>query len=341
MRQKRELLNNCGKKKVIAFSCLIALLIAFPFIANGLFNTIYIIQLACFFGLYLIAVSGRDILFGYSGQISLGHAAFFCIGAYGSVMLHDYTKLPVLVTMILGSILATLMAALIAYPASKLVFHFLSLATIAFGEIIYQFVAQSPGKITGNFTGYFTDTVSIFGYKLNTNTRYYFFTLICVAIFLIAKRNIVNSRVGRALIAIRENSHAANGMGVNVRKYKIMAFAISAFYTAFAGGMYAHFVRFISPDTFTQKQSVLFLTMLLFGGTASMMGPFIGTFSVQMLNEVLRSAERYQLLIYGILLLIVIVALPGGIYGELLKIKEKVVMRFRRKEAVVKEDSNA
>jgi branched-chain amino acid transport system permease protein len=130
-------------------------------------------------------------------------------------------------------------------------------------------------------------------------------------------------------------------MGVNVRKYKIMAFAISAFYTAFAGGMYAHFVRFISPDTFTQKQSVLFLTMLLFGGTSSMMGPVIGTFSVQMLNEILRSAERYQLLIYGILLLIVIVALPGGIYGELLKIKEKVVMRFRRKEAVVKEDSNA
>lgn len=341
MRQKNIILKKYSKKKIIAFSCMIALVIAFPFIASGLFNTIYIIQLACFFGLYLIAVSGLDILFGYSGQISLGHAAFFCIGAYGSVMLRDYTGLPVLVTMILGSVLATLLAALIAYPASKLVFHFLSLATIAFGEIIYQFVAQSPGKITGNFTGYFTETVSIFGYKLNTNTKFYFFTLICVVIFLIAKRNIVNSRVGRALIAIRENSHAANGMGINVRKYKVIAFAVSAFYTAYAGGMYAHFVRFISPDTFTQKQSILFLTMLLFGGTSSMMGPIIGTLSVQMFNEVLRSAERYQLLIYGILLLIVILALPGGIYGELLKIKEKVVMKFSRKEAVVKEDSNA
>lgn len=331
MKEKKGVLQG-NRKKVIQGICLVAAVIALPFILRDVLDWNYGVQLLCFFGLYLIAVSGLDLLFGYSGQISLGHAAFYCIGAYGSVMLHDYTGLPILVTMLFGAVLATLLAALIAYPASKLVFHFLSLATIAFGEIIYQLVAQSPGKITGNFTGYFTQTVSIFGYPLNSYTKYYFFTAVCVAIFLIIKHNLVRSRVGRALIAIRENSHAANGMGINVRKYKVIAFAVSAFYTAFAGAMYAHFVRFISPDTFTQKQSVQFLTMLLFGGTSSLAGPAVGVLSVQILNEVLRSAERYQLLIYGVLLLVVIIALPGGIYGAVRGLKDKVVAMVHKRQ---------
>ena len=134
------------------------------------------------------------------------------------------------------------------------------------------------------------------------------------------------------MIAIRENSHAANGMGINVRKYKVMAFAISAFYTAYAGSLYAHLVRYISPDTFAYKQSVMFMTMLLFGGTASCTGPMMGVLSVQALNEVLRSAEKYQTLIYGILLLVVIVAMPGGLSSAFKK-------GFARKSKK-KEDSN-
>lgn len=300
-------------KKIIPF----ALLVAYPLIANGIFGYNYAVLLGCFVGIYVIAVSGLDLLFGYSGQISMGHAAFFAIGAYGSVMMHMYLGLPIMLTMLLSSIIATLVASLIAYPASKLVYHFLSLATIALGEIVYQFVAQSPGKITGNFLGLFTEPISFFGYELNTYTKNYYFFLVCVVIFLIAKSNLVNSRVGRAFIAIRENAYAAEGMGINVRKYKVIAFAVSAFYTAFAGGMYAHLVGYISPDTFMLKQSVTFLLMLLFGGTASIGGPIVGVISIQLLNELLRFAERYQMITYGILLLIVIVAIPGGLYGEI------------------------
>ena len=246
------------KNNKIVYILVGIVLLAFPFAAEKVFNWNYGVLLANFMILYIIAVSGLDILFGYSGQISMGHAAFFCIGAYGSVLLHEFTGLPVLITILIGTVLATLIGSLLAYPASKLVFHFLSLATIAFGEVVYQLVAQSPGNITGNFTGKFTETISLFGFKLNTYTKYYFFSVVCMVIFLIIKTNLVRSRVGRAFIAIRENSHAANGMGINVRKYKVIAFATSAFYTAFAGGLYAHLVRFISPDTFTQKQSVMF-----------------------------------------------------------------------------------
>ena len=318
------------KNNKIVYILVGIVLLAFPFAAEKVFNWNYGVLLANFMILYIIAVSGLDILFGYSGQISMGHAAFFCIGAYGSVLLHEFTGLPVLITILIGTVLATLIGSLLAYPASKLVFHFLSLATIAFGEVVYQLVAQSPGNITGNFTGKFTETISLFGFKLNTYTKYYFFSVVCMVIFLIIKTNLVRSRVGRAFIAIRENSHAANGMGINVRKYKVIAFATSAFYTAFSGGLYAHLVRFISPDTFTQKQSVMFLTMLLFGGSASVGGTVTGVFTVQFLNEILRSAERYQLLIYGVLLLVVILAFPGGLFGL---VKQAIKKVKTRKEA--------
>lgn len=313
--------KTISKKNLIILG---VILVAFPFVADKMFNWNYGVLLANFAILYIIAVSGLDILFGYSGQISMGHAAFYCIGAYGSVLIHQFTGLPVIVTILMGTVIATLIGALLAYPASKLVFHFLSLATIAFGEVVYQLVAQSPGNITGNFTGKFTDTISLFGFKLNSYTKYYYFSMICMVIFLVIKVNLVHSRVGRAFIAIRENSRAANGMGINVRKYKVIAFATSAFYTAFAGGLYAHLVRFISPDTFTNKQSVMFLTMLLFGGSASVGGTVTGVFTVQFLNEILRSAERYQLLIYGILLLLVILAFPGGLYGLIKQVIAKI-----------------
>jgi len=286
-------------------------------------NFNYGILICGFIGIYIVAISGLDLVFGYCGQISMGHAAFFAIGAYGSALLHKYAQLPILLTMVLAAIIAAVIGALLAYPASKLVFHFLSLATVAFGEIVYQLVAQSPGGITGNFTGFYTESINLLGFKINNNFRFYYFALACVCVFLLMKHRLVKSREGRAFLAIRENAHAANGMGINVRNYKIVAFATSAFYTAFAGAMYAHYVRFISPETFSNKQSVMFLTMLLFGGTASLSGPVLGAIAVLLLNEGLRFAERYQMLIYGIMLLVVILLMPGGIYGIIKKQLDK------------------
>ena len=281
----------------------------------GYFDYNYGILICCFIMLYTVAVSGLDISFGYCGQISMGHAGFFAIGAYGSALFHHYLHVPVPLAMVIASIIATGIGALLSWPASKLVFHFLSLATIAFGEIVFQVISHSPRNLTGNFSGFFSTTASVFGYSFDTYTKYYYFALFCTVALLVLKTTLINSRIGRGFIAIRENHHAANGMGINVRKYKVIAFATGAFYTAFAGAMYVHLVRYISPDTFMQKQSVLFVTMLLFGGSGSLLGPIIGAGTVLMLNESLRSAERYQMLIYGVLLLVVILLIPGGIYG--------------------------
>ena len=304
-----DLTKQEKQKRLLPVLVILVLTILLPFVLGE-----YQLMLCCTIFYYIIAVSGLDILFGYSGQISLGHAAFYAIGAYGSALMHNYWHLPVFISMILAAIIATGIGALLAVPASKLVFHFLSLSTIAFGEIVYQLLVHSPGMITGDFKGIYSTQMTFFGQDFSYR-NYFYFALICVIVFLLAKFFLVNSKTGRAFTAIRENSHAANGMGINVRRYKVMAFATSAFYTAFAGAMYMHLVGFVHPDTFVKKQSVLFLTMLLFGGTGTMFGPIIGVISVELLIESLRSLQEMQGFVYGILLLIVIVALPGGLYG--------------------------
>lgn len=307
----------------VKMAIIMVLVLALPLFL-GAINFNYGILICCFALLYIVAVSGLDVMFGYSGQISLGHAAYFAIGAYGSIMLHRYFGIMILFSMVIASVVATLIGIVIAYPASRLRFHFLSLSTIAFGEIVYQLVLQSPGAVTGNSLGIFTESISLFGFQLNTYTRFYYYGVVVVVIFLILKSNLINSKAGRALIAIRENVHAADGMGINVTGYKVIAFATSVFFCSYAGAMYAHLVRFVSPDTFMFRQSVLFLTMLLFGGTGSLAGSIVGAFSMMLLNEGLRAAERYQMLVYGALMLLAIIALPGGLYGSTKRLLERI-----------------
>jgi len=306
------MLEKLGKHKIFKLILSVVILVL-PLILSGFRNGNYLTLLVCFMLVYIVAVSGLDILFGYCGQISLGHAGFFAIGAYGSAILQTSTGLSPLLTSVLSSVAAMGVAAFIAFPAAKLKFHFLSLATVAFGEIIYSFISASPGGITGNFVGYFPKPMSIFGYKFDTFFKFYYFALVIVALALIIKYRIVKSKTGRALEAIRENTFAANGMGINVRKYKMIAFCASAFYVAFSGAIYGHLVGYISPGLFTFDQSVIFLTMVLFGGSGTIFGAVLGASAIQIMNELLRNLEQYYLLFYGIFLLIVILFMPNGL----------------------------
>ena len=327
---RQNLIQKIGIPQIVV----VLIAIVAPLILTGV-NFSYGILILNFMLVYVVAVSGLDIVFGYSGQISLGHAAYYAIGAYGSVMLHEYVGIPVIFSMIISAVAASLIGIVIAYPASRLRNHFLALATIAFGEIVYQLVAQSPGQITGNFLGFFTDPVNLFGFEFDSNMSFYYFGLVVVVIFLLLKTNLVKSRTGRALIAIRENSAAADGMGINVTLYKVIGFAFSALYCGFAGGMYAHMVQFISPETFMYRQSVMFMTMLLFGGMGNLWGPIIGVITVTLLNEGLRALEEYQLFIYGALMLLVIIALPGGIFGKVKQLVDNTKSRRAQKNADV------
>ncbi len=295
-------------------------------------NFSYGVMICCFIEIYIIGSSGYDILQGYAGQVSMGHAAFYAMGAYGTFLMHNYWKVPSFLGMLISCVLAAGVGALLAYPASKLKGSFLALATQAFNQIIYQFLIHSPKGITGDHLGIFSDHLKIFGVSLENYTAFYYFGLAFVVMFILLKIGMVNSRFGRAIQAIKQNPHAAEGMGVDTRKYKIIAFAVSAFYFAFAGGMYGVLVGYISPDSFTIAKSLQLLTMLMLGGTCSIAGPILGSIVITLMNEALRSYQEYQMLVYGITLLIVILVMPAGLLGTFNELKARWQKKHPKKE---------
>lgn len=305
----------------------------------------YFYLLLCFSAIYAIATSGLDLLYGYTGQISFGHAGFFAIGSYVSVLLSHPAwgtgkwfgfTLPPIITIFIAAIISMILGVLLSLPASKLVFHFLSLLTIAFGQLVFLSLTSFPG-LTNSYRGITAiPPVEVFGISFASalsKYRYYLLSLFFLVIFLVIKQNIIKSRVGRGFVAIRENVLAANGCGIDIHYYKMMAFGISAFFTGFAGALYAHMVGFISPDTYVASTSQIMMTMLLFGGNGNLVGPVVGAAVITLIQEGLASLKDYRMLIFGIFLLIVILFQPNGLYGLYLQVVAKLKKRTVKKNA--------
>lgn len=295
--------------------------------ANRAYMT-FTLSMVC---IYVIVVSGLDILFGYSGQISLGQAGFYAVGAYVSAMLSLYTTIPVFFCIFIGAAAASIIGGIFAYPASKLVHHFLSMTTIGFGEIA-RLVFLNGGKVTGGAVG----LLNIPGLKigpldLSSKESFYYFILVLAVLVVLLKKNLVNSRLGRSFIAIRENSNASSAFGINVSITRTVAFMISTFLAGLGGACYAHLVRFISPETFSRDQSNMFLIMLLLGGKGSLFGCVLGVFIMTFGMEFLQSFGQYRMLIYGIILLLVLFFIPTGIMGRLHDYLEKQKEKLKAK----------
>lgn len=315
---------------------LIALLVIAAVVAYMLQER-YLSMILDYICIYTIAVTGLDILFGYTGQVSFGHAGFYAIGAYGSTLLAMNFGIPPIITIFLGAILAMLFGLLIAFPASRLVKHFLSLLTIAFGQMVYTFIVGASWLTKGPSGIINIPRITIFGIKFSSYQTFFWIALIIMLLVLLAKRNIIKSRIGRAFIAVRENPHAAAGMGINVAKYKIIAFGISAFMAGLAGALYAHMIGFISPDTFTNTQSNMFMTMLLFGGIATMTGSVVGATVITVITELLQSFASAQKLVYAFFILVVLFFLPNGAVGLWDKIRHTLKARRSQKKEAVKQ----
>ena len=319
---------NSLKKNIWTIFAIIICIVVMLFVGQ---KTYYALIIALF-GIYSMVATSLDVLFGYTGQISLGHAGLFAIGAYSTTLLTTKLGIPTLLALLLGTIITTITGMLIAIPASKLVKHFLSLLMIAFGQIVYLII-NSWISLTGGSLGImYIPHLSIFGFSIDTNLKNAIVIWILLSLMLIIKKRIVNSRVGEAFVAIRENTVAARGLGIDVRKYKILAFAISAAMTGIAGGLYAFLRGFISPETFNGTQSTLFMTMLLFGGVTTLAGPVIGASTLLLVKEVFQSFSNWQGLIYALFLLIVLFFFPQGIIGLFNNIKSIAKNRVNKKE---------
>ncbi len=279
---------------------------------------------------YAIAVLGLNILTGYNGQISLGHGAFYAIGAYVTAILMDKFGVPYWLTIPLAGAVCLGVGFLFGLPALRLEGHYLALATFALAVAVPQILKY---KGIEHWTGGVQGIVTIkpdapFGLKLSADRWLYFFTLaIAVAMFVLA-RNLLSGRVGRALVAIRDHPIAAAAMGVNTALYKSLTFGVSAMYTGIAGALGAISVSFVAPDSFTFLLSITFLVGVVVGGLATLSGAVFGAIFIQFIPNVSEEISKAApWAIYGIFLIAVMFIMPSGVAGFV----RLIGARFKRK----------
>ena len=291
---------------IAAFAAGIALL---PFLLpNDYYLTVLIVA-----GFNAILTLGLNLLMGYAGQISLGHAAFFGISAYTTGILTATWRWPVPAGIVAGILLVVLVAAVIAVPTLRLKGHYLAMGTLGFGLIVY-IVLNEATALTGGPSGLTgIPKLAVLGTVVSSDRAYYYAVWVTVLLLFLLAQNLVRSRVGRALRAIHTSEAAAGVLGVNTERYKIGVFILSAFYAAVAGALYAHYVTFVSPGSFGFHASIQLVTMVVVGGMASLWGAVAGATFLTALPEALRAIEDYDILVYGGMLILCMMFLPGGL----------------------------
>ncbi|MBW1697540.1 MAG: branched-chain amino acid ABC transporter permease [Deltaproteobacteria bacterium] len=271
-------------------------------------------------GLNTIVVVGLNLLIGFAGQISLGHAAFYGLGSYFSGILTVNYGLSPWLAMGIGMIVTAAIACMIGYPSLKLKGHYLVMATLGF-SIIVNILMGEMDQFTGGHDGLIgIPPISIGPIVFDDDARNFYLIWTFVFVCMLLARNLLNSRVGRALRAIRGSEAAASSLGVNVSQYKVKVFVLSAVYASVAGSLYAHYITFISPGTYDFYYSIQVVTMVIVGGQGSLWGSLFGTALLTTISEALHVARQYHVIAYGIFLTLVLIFLPEGIlvgFGKL------------------------
>ncbi|MFJ8207344.1 branched-chain amino acid ABC transporter ATP-binding protein/permease [Micromonospora chalcea] len=260
---------------------------------------------------YVIAVVGLNVVMGFSGQISISHAAFMGVGAYTTAVLMGRWELPFPLAALAGVLLATLLGYVVGLPALRIAGHYLALATLAF-QLIVQSVIFNWESVTNGPRGIAVPPAVVGVFPLADRNLYYL-VLVAALLSLLFVRNVVRSRVGRAWRAIRDKEIAASVFGVDVARYKTLAFGVSAAYAGLAGAMFAITVGFLDPAAFNLWESVKQLTMVLFGGLGTLVGPPLGATLLVLAPEFLTPFREHSLLVFYVVLLLVLIFLRGGL----------------------------
>jgi branched-chain amino acid transport system permease protein len=299
--------TSFGVGAVLLALCAAAACVA-PFFLNG--YGLYVLTLTCVFALVAL---GLNLLTGYAGQISLCHAAFFGVGAYATAILTQKVGLPYLLSILVGGLLTACVGAVVAVPAMRLKSLYLAIATLGFGVVLQKSIFEWR-SLTNGGGGLALSPPAIAGYELGA-TGLYYLTLALVALGLWGAWNVSRGRTGRALLIIKESEIAAGALGIPAARYKVIAFAISAFYAAVAGGLFAYLVRYIHPENFSVGLSIAFLSMVVIGGLGTIGGSIVGAAFYVIVPELLRGIKDAPGLVFGLLLVIVMVLMPQGLWG--------------------------
>lgn len=287
----------------------------------------YFIHLMVMALVYGIVAMGLNILTGYTGKLSLGHAGFFGLGAYVSALLSIKLGMPALASILAAGIALFFMGVLLGLPTLRLEGHYLSIVTIGFNEVIIlalinmRSLTRGPGGLRG------IPPISIGGFELVSDVSQYYFMIAVVAILLWLKSKLVKSHVGLALRAVMDGEVASEACGVNVAYYRVFAFGISAMYAGIGGGVLAHLLNYISPYSFQSPESFALLGMLVVGGIGTLAGPIIGSIIMTLLPEYLRAFADFRLIINAVLTIILLIKVPGGVAGFFSYLARKVERR--------------
>ncbi|HOQ09736.1 MAG TPA: branched-chain amino acid ABC transporter permease [Syntrophomonadaceae bacterium] len=272
-------------------------------ISAGLLNQYYQINLASICINIILAVS-LNLINGFTGQLSLGHAGFMAVGAYASVIMTNYMELPFIVGIAAACLAAALAGFIIGVPTLRLRGDYLAIATLGFGEII-RVVLQNIDYVGG--------PAGIMGISKMTTWPWLFASVVVTLVVIV---NLINSSYGRAIISVREDEIAAELMGVNPTKYKVLAFVVGAMFAGLAGALYAHYFYIIKPETFNFLKSFDILVMVVLGGLGSTTGAVIAAIFITVLTAALQSFPAIRMILYAVILIMVMIYRPQGLMGN-------------------------
>ena len=289
-------------------------------------------------GFNVILAVSLNLLIGYAGQISLGHAAFFGLGAYSSAILTTRYGVDPWLSMLAGLAVVFLVASLISRPILRLKGHYLAMATLGFGIIVHIVMVQAV-TLTGGPDGLSgIPGLSLLGWRLKTDLHWYWLVAGVMLVVVWLSLNIVDSRTGRALRAVHGSEFAAEMMGIDTARTKAQVFVLSALLSAFAGSLFAHQQGFVSPDSFSFFVSIELVTMVVLGGMASTYGAVFGAVTLTLLKAGLVVFHDYEMVILGAILMVIMIFLPQGLFVGLTRRLRLALARRRGQPAASGDD---
>jgi len=320
--QDVRLFQHSGQ--VYSYGLLGLLLMAAPWWAGD-----YVMSQLHFICIYAIVGFGLMMLVGFTGQISLGHAAFLAVGAYTEALMQA-AGVPFVISISCAALLAGAAGIVVGLPALRLKGIYLAIATLAFNVIVEEIITRWE-SLTGGNSGKHLKPVELFGIKLDTDSGFYYLCLALTVLCGLACINLLRSPTGRAFVAIRDSEISASCLGVNLARYKTMSFAFSAALTGVGGALYAHKLAFISPEQFTLFVSIELVTIVILGGIGFLHGAVLGSAFVIVLPQLISIAKDWlpggvvptglQAVVFGVILILFIIFEPLGLYGRWLKVR--------------------
>jgi branched-chain amino acid transport system permease protein len=305
--------------KMLSSIGLVALLVG-AFALPQLVTVPYFMHLIILALIWVILAQGQNLIQGFVGYVSIAQAGFMGIGAYFSTLLSVKLGWSVWTTLWLAPLFTTLVSVLVGYPSLRVKGHYFAIVTLAYNMVIFT-ILLTFSSVTGGEAGISNvprpPEFSVMGWVVNfegkSNTAYYTLVLLSALLATGLCAIILHSRVGRVLVAIRQNETLADAMGVSTWRYKLFAFVVSAGLAGFAGALYAHYIGFLNPEPFGVDQSLNAILAVILGGSGTLAGPVVGAFAVTFLPEYLRIADSYRLVTYGFILVVATIFLPRGL----------------------------